>query len=99
VLQGANIPATAAAERRMHERGILSIPDFIANAGGLIAAALEYHGGTEKTAFDAIAEKIAANTRAVLDLATARHMLPRDAAVELARTRVERAMSLRRWQA
>jgi glutamate dehydrogenase (NAD(P)+) len=99
VLQGANIPATAAAERRMHERGILSIPDFIANAGGVIAAAVEYHGGTEKTAFDAIAEKIAANTRAVLDLATARHMLPRDAAVELARTRVERAMSLRRWQA
>jgi glutamate dehydrogenase (NAD(P)+) len=67
VLQGANIPATLGAERRMHERGILSIPDFIANAGGVIAAALEYRGGTENAAFDAIAEKIAANTRAVLE--------------------------------
>ena len=53
----------------MHERGILSIPDFIANAGGVIAAAVEYHGGTEKAALDTIAEKIAANTRAVLEMA------------------------------
>jgi glutamate dehydrogenase (NAD(P)+) len=99
VLQGANIPATPGAERRMHERGILSIPDFIANAGGVIAAAVEYDGGTEKAAFDAIVEKIATNTQAVLEMATARRMLPREAAVELARTRVERAMNVRRWQA
>lgn len=99
VLQGANIPATPGAERRMHERGILSIPDFIANAGGVIAAAVEYHGGTEKGALDTIAEKVAANTRAVLEMARARRILPRDAAVALARARVERAMSFRRCQA
>jgi glutamate dehydrogenase (NAD(P)+) len=99
VLQGANIPATAAAEQRMHERGILSVPDFIANAGGVIAAAVEYHGGTEKAAFDTIAEKIAANTRAVLATAAARRILPRAAAVTLARARVEAAMDLRRHQA
>jgi len=99
VLQGANIPATLGAERRLHERGILSIPDFIANAGGVIAAAVEYQGGTEKVAFDTIAEKIAANTRAVLETAKARAVPPREAAVDLARARVERAMSLRRWQA
>jgi len=99
VLQGANIPATPGAERRMHERGILSIPDFIANAGGVIAASVEYHGGTERAAFDTIAEKVAANTRAVLGMSAARRMLPREAAVELARTRVERAMSARRYQA
>jgi glutamate dehydrogenase (NAD(P)+) len=98
VLQGANIPATPGAERRMQERGILSIPDFIANAGGVIAAAVEYHGGTQKAAFDAIAEKVAANTKAVLAMSKERHILPREAAVELARTRVERAMSLRRHQ-
>ena len=99
VLQGANIPATPEAERRMHERGIVSVPDFIANAGGVIAAAVEYRGGTEKAAFDSIAEKVAANMRAVLELARAGRMLPREAAVELARTRIERAMSFRRWQA
>ncbi len=99
VLQGANIPATPGAERRMHERGILSIPDFIANAGGVIAAAVEYHGGTEASAFDTIADKIAANTRAVLEMAAQRRMLPREAAVALAGARVERAMDMRRFQA
>jgi glutamate dehydrogenase (NAD(P)+) len=99
VIQGANIPATAGAERRMHERGILSIPDFIGNAGGVIAAAVEYHGGTEKVAFDTIAEKIAANTRAVLEMAAGQRVPPREAAVQLARARVEQAMGLRRWQA
>jgi glutamate dehydrogenase (NAD(P)+) len=98
VLQGANIPATATAEQRMHERGVLSIPDFIANAGGVIAAAVEYHGGSAKLAFDTIAEKIAANTRAVLEGAAAKRQAPRAAAIELARTRVEREMSLRRHQ-
>jgi glutamate dehydrogenase (NAD(P)+) len=99
VLQGANIPATPGAERRMHERGILSVPDFIANAGGVIAAAVEYRGGTEKAAMDAIAENVAANTRAVLQAAEARRILPRQAATELAESRVQRAMNLRRWQA
>jgi glutamate dehydrogenase (NAD(P)+) len=99
VLQGANIPATPGAERRMHERGILSVPDFIANAGGVIAGAVEYRGGTERAAMDAVAEKVAANTRAVLQAAGARRSPPRQAAMELAEARVQRAMNLRRWQA
>lgn len=99
VLQGANIPATAEAEQRMHERGILCVPDFIANAGGAITAAVEYHGGTEQAAFAAIAEKIASNTRTVLERAKAKSVPPREAALEVASKRVERAMELRRWQA
>ncbi len=99
VLQGANIPATPGAERRLHERGILSIPDFIANAGGVIAGAVELRGGTEKAALNTIAEKISANTRAVLETAKAQRILPREAAVGIARARVMRAMDLRRWQA
>jgi len=51
ILQGANIPATAEAERALHERGVLVVPDFIANAGGVICAAVEYRGGTESDAF------------------------------------------------
>jgi glutamate dehydrogenase (NAD(P)+) len=99
VLQGANIPASVKAEQRMHERGILSVPDFIANAGGVIAAAVEYRGGTERAAFETIAEKIAANTRSVLEGAASKRVPPRVSAIELARNRVEKAMSLRRCQA
>ncbi len=97
VIQGANIPATAEAEAILHQRGILSLPDFIANAGGVICAAVEYHGGSQAQAMQTIAEKIATNTRAVLERACAAKMLPRAAAVELARERVRTAMALRRW--
>jgi glutamate dehydrogenase (NAD(P)+) len=98
VLQGANIPATAEAEQILHERGILSIPDFIANAGGVICAAVEYHGGSEATALATIAEKIDRNTREILRDSKNRGVKPRVAATALAERRVHEAMTLRRWR-
>jgi len=73
------------------------LPDFIVHAGGVICAATEYEGGSEAAAFSAIDEKIRANMRVVLDRAAKTGMLPRDAAVAIARARVERAMATRRW--
>jgi glutamate dehydrogenase/leucine dehydrogenase len=96
VLQGANIPATPEAEAMLHARGVVSVPDFIANAGGVICAAVEYHGGTETQAFAVIEEKIRANARAVLTRARDGRLLPRAAAEELARARVVEAASYRR---
>lgn len=96
ILQGANIPATEAAEQWMHEHGILSIPDFIANAGGVICAAVEYHGGNQQQALATIAEKIRQNTQETLDLAKRENLLPRQAAIKLARSRIEEAMRLHR---
>ena len=95
--QGANIPCTAEAEAVLAERGVLILPDFIANAGGVICAAVEYQGGSEAAALNAIYEKIRANTRAILDRVSSGKVLPRAAAVELARTRIGRAMLTRRW--
>jgi glutamate dehydrogenase (NAD(P)+) len=43
ILQGANIPATAEAENRLHQKGIFNIPDFIANASSVVCASVEYH--------------------------------------------------------
>jgi glutamate dehydrogenase (NAD(P)+) len=97
VLQGANIPVTADAEARLHARGILSIPDFVANAGGVICAAVEYRVGTQAVAFETIAEKIRTNTERVLGDAKRHKIPPRQAAVELARRRVQAAMGYRRW--
>ncbi len=97
ILQGANIPASSEAEQRLHDRGVLSLPDFIVNAGGVICAAVEYHGGIQSQAFQAIEEKIRTNTRAVLEAMRRRKIVPRQAAVDLARERVVRAMSYRRF--
>ncbi|MDX2159484.1 MAG: Glu/Leu/Phe/Val dehydrogenase [Hyphomicrobiaceae bacterium] len=97
VLQGANIPATLEAEKILHERGILSIPDFIANAGGVICASVEYHGGSEASALTTIAERIGRNTHEVLADVRGQGLQPREAAGRLAERRVAAAMALRRW--
>jgi glutamate dehydrogenase (NAD(P)+) len=97
VAQGANIPASAEAEQSLHARGILNIPDFIANAGGVICAAVEYRGGTETGALQEIDEKIRRNTRAVLRMASDEKITPRAAAERIADARIRRAMSYRRW--
>jgi glutamate dehydrogenase/leucine dehydrogenase len=95
ILQGANIPVTAEAEEALYRRGVLIVPDFIANAGGVIMAAMEYAGRSEQEAFASIAERIKKNTRLILEKAAAEKCLPRDAAVALALERVRRAMAYR----
>ncbi len=76
---------------------MLCVPNFIANAGGVICAAMEYAGATEAAAFQAIEERIRANTLEVLQSAKGLGIPPRQAAEELSRERIERAMSYRRW--
>jgi len=97
VAQGANIPCTSEAEQILHDRRILVVPDFIANAGGVICAAVEYHGGVRTLAFQTIEEKIRENTKLVLEESVKNHVPPRQAAVALAERRVRAAMAYRRW--
>ncbi len=97
VAQGANIPVTHAAEKILHQKGILNLPDFIANAGGVICAATEYQGAGEAAAFLAIEEKLRRNTREMLETAQQKRILPREAALAMAQQRVEQAMKHRRW--
>jgi glutamate dehydrogenase (NAD(P)+) len=97
VVEGANIPITEGAEKILYEKGILYVPDFIANAGGVICAASEHQKATRSTAFSSIEEKIRNNTEQVLEAAKTRGILPREAALELAMNRVHKAMKYRRW--
>jgi glutamate dehydrogenase (NAD(P)+) len=97
VVEGANIPVTYGAEKYLHDRGVLCIPDFIANAGGVICAAMEYQGACQGAVFDVIAEKVRKNTRLVLEESRSQKILPREAAVNLAVQRLQKAMSYKRW--
>ena len=97
VVEGANIPFTHGAEKYLHEKGVLVIPDFIANAGGVICAAMEYHGASQAAALQAIEEKLRRNTAQVLEVSKREHILPREASMALAMQRINRAMSFRRY--
>ncbi len=98
VPQGANIPVTEGAEAVLHARGVVSVPDFVANAGGVICAAVEYHGGTRNMAFQTIEERIRENTELCLTEAAEIGQPPRVAALALAERRVRKAMADRRWR-
>lgn len=97
VAQGANVPFTEEAEAMLAARGVLVLPDFIANAGGVICAAVEYQRGTQAQALAVIDERIRSNTRSVLEEAKRTGALPRAVATSLATARVRRAMRTRRW--
>jgi len=97
VVEGANIPLTEGAEKYLHDKGVLCIPDFIANSGGVICAAMEYRGKIESEAMEVIEKKVRTNTRLVLEESRLKKITPREAAMNLAVTRVEKAMSFKRW--
>jgi len=98
VVEGANIPLTLEAEQTLHDKGVIVVPDFIANAGGVICASIEYRGGTQRAAFDYIDERIRSNTRLVLEESERTGVTPRLAAQDLAKTRVMAAAATRRWR-
>ncbi len=97
IAPGANIATTAGAEERLHKKGIVCLPDFIANAGGVICAAMEYEGATEAAAMETIRARIRANTAAVLERSKAEGKRPRAAAEQISTERIKSAMRYRRW--
>jgi glutamate dehydrogenase/leucine dehydrogenase len=97
IVQGANIPISDEAEATLHRRGVLSVPDFVANAGGIICGAVEYQGGTQDQALQRIDQSIRANTEAVLERSAEEGITPRAAGLAIAQARVRAAMANRRW--
>jgi glutamate dehydrogenase (NAD(P)+) len=97
VAQGANIPCTHDAEAMLQARGVLILPDFVVNAGGVICAAAEYHGGSESAAFAAIDEKIRRNTALIIEKSRRTGVSMREAAIALATDRIRNAERARRW--
>jgi len=96
VVQGANIPLTRGAEKYLYDNNVLCIPDFIANAGGVICAAMEYKGMSESTTLQVIEEKVRRNTALILEESVNQGIMPRKAAENMAHRRLEKAMRLRR---
>lgn len=89
IVEGSNIPMKSHIERRLYEKGVMVIPDFVANAGGVISSYVEFIGGTEKEMFKTVKEKIEKNTWIVLQKAKDENTYPRHAAGEIALQRVK----------
>ena len=88
IIEGSNIPMSSACEQKLHERGVLVIPDFVANAGGVISSCVEYIGKDKEYMFKIVEEKITKNTEEVLTRAEKEKKMPRIIAEMIAQERV-----------
>lgn len=101
VVEGANLPTSPAAQQVLAERGVTVVPDFIANAGGVVAAAVamdsRYSGLRPDTAavFAGISGKLRSGTARTLDDARQHGLTPHRAARRIAQNRVAEAMRLK----
>lgn len=70
VIEAANLPTSSTADEYLNKNGVWLIPDFLANAGGVIGSFVEYQGRTEKEAFELIRYKISKNIKNILTQAS-----------------------------
>jgi glutamate dehydrogenase (NAD(P)+) len=90
IVEGSNIPMTAEVEDLVHKKGILVVPDFVANAGGVISSYVEFIGGNEKKMFSMVKKKLRENTDLVLKQAKNKKCSPRKVALQIAQKRVSK---------
>jgi glutamate dehydrogenase (NAD(P)+) len=101
LVEGANLPSSAEAQQILHNRGVIVVPDFIANAGGVVAAAVamdcRYSGIRPERAavFDSISTKLRASTLETLNGSKQQGLTTHHVARATAQARVAEAMRLR----
>ncbi len=103
IAEGANGPTTPEADVIIDKRGILVIPDFLANAGGVTCSYFEqvqsndnYYWGKEEV-LGKLDVKMTAAYKAVSDFAKMHKLGMRDAAYMISIDRVARACHARGW--
>ncbi len=88
IAEGSNIPTSAECEEALAKIGILVLPDFVANAGGVISSYVEYINGSVDDMWKMVEEKLTNNTALVLERSKAEKVIPRVAALKIAKERV-----------
>jgi glutamate dehydrogenase (NAD(P)+) len=95
ISEAANLPIPYETEKVLMKKGITIIPDFVANAGGVISSWCETMGWDPDAMFSIVRSKISANTRVMLERAKDKDT--RKAALDIAKERVLDAMMNRGW--
>ncbi|KKP43323.1 MAG: Glutamate dehydrogenase (NAD(P)+) [Parcubacteria group bacterium GW2011_GWA2_33_14] len=88
IVEAGNIPMQESIENELFKKGIIIVPDFVANAGGVISSYAEYRGYNPKKMFETVKEKIIKTTTMVMKESLKKNINPRKIAMELAKKRV-----------
>ncbi len=103
VIEAANGPSTPEADRILHERGVIVVPDILANAGGVTVSYFEWVQNIQSFRWelerinDELSKTMRHAYRAVADTAKARDLDLRTASFVLAIQRVGEAAMARRY--
>ncbi|MBS3056322.1 MAG: Glu/Leu/Phe/Val dehydrogenase [Candidatus Aenigmarchaeota archaeon] len=88
IVEGSNIPVSHEIEKHLYKNKKIIVPDFIANAGGVISSYVEYVHGNEKQMFEMVKEKVSKNTELVLRESEKIKTDPRTTALKIAQKRI-----------
>lgn len=88
VVEGANNSTTAISERKLFEKGVFILPDFLVNAGGVIGSFAEYRKMDASEAFVLIESKIMKHTKLVVEKTVDSGLTPRVVAKDIAQQRI-----------
>ena len=96
IVEAGNIPMSDKIENEFFKKGILIVPDFVANAGGVISSYAEYRGYNPQKMFDLVSKKVRNATELVLTQSIKEKRNPREVGMEIAVKKVEEMMKKRR---
>lgn len=85
IVEGGNIPMRENIEDKLFKRGIMFVPDFVANAGGVISSCAERKGYTHEKMFEIIETRINKATKTVIEESLKCHLNPREVSLRLAK--------------
>ncbi|MDP3948447.1 MAG: Glu/Leu/Phe/Val dehydrogenase dimerization domain-containing protein [bacterium] len=92
IVEAGNIPMSEKIENEFFKKGILIVPDFVANAGGVISSYAEYRGYNPKKMFELVSKKVRKATYLVLSQSIKEKRNPREVGMEIAANKVEDRM-------
>ncbi len=88
IVEGGNIPMQEEIEKELFQKGILIVPDFVANGGGVVSSYAEYMGYAQEKAFELLEEKVKKTTKIVLERSIKENKNPREVGIEIAKERI-----------
>jgi glutamate dehydrogenase len=103
IAEGANGPTTPEADKEIEKRNIFNIPDFLANAGGVVCSYFEQvqsnmnYFWEKDEVLEKLDIKMTSAFKAVSNLAKKKNLYMRDAAYVIAINRVAQACKDRGW--